>query len=138
MPSVTHNSPPLVASVARKTSLSPSRVKPAGDAPPANPREPALPREAEVQEPALPERPALPKPPPDKKTNVASDWIEIALVDEEDPTRPVPFVRYRVEAPGGKVFEGRLDAAGKAMVVGIDSGSCAITFPDLDRKSWSG
>ena len=61
-------------------------------------------------------------------------WIEIELIDQND--KPVPHERYRVVAPGEKKIEGFLDEKGFARVSGIDPGSCAITFPDLDAASW--
>jgi hypothetical protein len=63
-------------------------------------------------------------------------WIEIVLVDDSDPPQPVPFQRYRIEPPGGTVREGMLDANGRAMITGIDPGTCEVTFPGLDARDW--
>jgi hypothetical protein len=63
-------------------------------------------------------------------------WIEIALSTDDDPPRPVPFKRYRIELPNGAVREGQLDARGMARLVGIDPGTCQISFPDYDAKRW--
>jgi hypothetical protein len=64
-------------------------------------------------------------------------WIEILLVDDSDPPRPQPFIRYRIELPDGAVREGMLDANGRAMLTGIDRGTCEVTFPGLDARDWS-
>lgn len=60
-----------------------------------------------------------------------SSWIEIELVDQDG--QPVAHERYRVTPPGGKPIEGFLDANGFARVGGIEPGTCAVTFPGLDR-----
>jgi hypothetical protein len=62
------------------------------------------------------------------------DWIEIVLVDMEG--KPVPNVRYRITPPGGAPVEGRLNEHGQAGLYQIESGSCKITFPDLDSEAW--
>jgi type VI secretion system secreted protein VgrG len=102
-----------------------------GSAAGASPDEPEVPAEAEVPVPDLPKSPKLPDPPDGK------NWIEIALVQEDDPQQAVPFARYRVEMPDGTVMDGRLDASGKAMLQGVQAGAAKITFPDLDGGSWS-
>ena len=62
-------------------------------------------------------------------------WIEIELVDEED--NPVPGEKYKITLPDGKtVATGTLDENGFARVEGIDSGTCQITFPELDKDAW--
>ena len=61
-------------------------------------------------------------------------WIEIELIDEED--QPVPGEKYKIELPDGSVAEGTLDEKGLARVDGIDSGTCKITFPELDKEAW--
>lgn len=61
-------------------------------------------------------------------------WIAIQLVDEEG--HAVPGEDYRVTLPDGTVVEGCLDGHGRAKVSGIDSGSCKLTFPNLDKDSW--
>src|SRR5262245_25914609 len=74
----------------------------------------------------------------DKKAEENKDkksWIEIELVDEAG--NPVPGERYRITLPDGKtVDEGTLDEKGCARVECIDSGTCKITFPELDRDAW--
>jgi type VI secretion system secreted protein VgrG len=61
-------------------------------------------------------------------------WIEIRLVDEDE--EPIPGERYEIELPDGRVASGTLDMEGLAHVAGIDPGTCRITFPDLDRRTW--
>lgn len=61
-------------------------------------------------------------------------WIEIELVDEED--EPVPGEKYKITLPDGSVAQGTLDQNGFARVEGIDSGTCQITFPMLDKDAW--
>lgn len=77
------------------------------------------------------DRPPAPSPAAKKKT-----WIAIRLVDEADPSRPVPYRRYRIQLPDGGVEEGQLDANGEAHVADIDPGQCEVTFPDYDAKDW--
>jgi hypothetical protein len=75
--------------------------------------------------------PVEPKPP--KKTT----FVEIVLMDDGDPPKPVAGARYRIETPEGNVIEGTLDGSGKARVDGIDPGDCKVTFPDLHREDVS-
>jgi hypothetical protein len=70
------------------------------------------------------------KPDPTKK-----GWIEIVLKDQESTTQG--GTRYRITLPDSSVAEGTLDAKGFARVDGFDSGSCKISFPELDEKTWS-
>jgi hypothetical protein len=77
------------------------------------------------------EQPAAQPAPREEKT-----WIEIALVDDDDPPKPVPFKRYRIELPDSSAREGMLDANGHATLVGIDPGTCHVTFPDFDDRDW--
>ena len=77
------------------------------------------------------------------KTSVAEEahdptkksWIEIELVD--DNNKPVAQERYVIELPDGRKVEGFLDGDGLARVDGIDPGNCKVTFPDLDKQSWT-
>ena len=69
-----------------------------------------------------------------EKAKEKKDWIEIILVDMEG--KPVPGVRYRITPPGGAPVEGRLNEHGQAGLYMIESGSCKITFPDLDKETW--
>lgn len=63
-------------------------------------------------------------------------WIAIQLVDEEG--HAVPGEDYKVTLPDGTVVEGCLDAHGRARISGIDSGTCSVCFPGLDRQVWHG
>jgi type VI secretion system secreted protein VgrG len=76
------------------------------------------------------------KPPQTKEEKEKKkSWIEIELKDQED--QPIPGERYQITLPDGTVDEGTLDENGKARVDGIDPGSCKVTFPDLDKDSWT-
>lgn len=62
-------------------------------------------------------------------------WIGIRLFD--DNGQPLPGEPYRVIlADGTTVARGRLNNKGEAYVAGIDPGSCQVTFPDLDARTW--
>jgi hypothetical protein len=78
------------------------------------------------------EEQAAAKPAPRQETT----WIEIVLMDDDDPPKAVPFKRYRIELPNGAVREGMLDGNGSARLVGIDAGTCLVSFPDFDASHW--
>jgi hypothetical protein len=78
-------------------------------------------------EPKLPQRPPRPKRP--RKT-----WVEIALVGMDNS--PIPNEAYRIQLPTGEIVEGRLDERGRALVDGIDPGTCTVSFPALDEEAW--
>jgi len=62
-------------------------------------------------------------------------WIEIALVGEDG--KPLPGEPYRITLPDGStVADGTLDEKGRARVEKIDSGTCKVTFPNLDKEAW--
>ncbi|CAN96841.1 hypothetical protein predicted by Glimmer/Critica [Sorangium cellulosum So ce56] len=63
-------------------------------------------------------------------------WVGIQLMDDGDPPQPVPFKRYRIELPDRSVREGLLDQNGQAVIVGIDAGTCKISFPQLHADDW--
>jgi type VI secretion system secreted protein VgrG len=70
--------------------------------------------------------PAKPKP---------TNWIEISLVDLEG--EPVAGEPYKIMLPDGQtVAEGTTDEKGGARVDGIDPGTCKVTFPNRDSRSW--
>tara|TARA_R110001592_G_scaffold145353_4_gene368952 strand:- start:714 stop:1256 length:543 start_codon:yes stop_codon:yes gene_type:complete len=72
-----------------------------------------------------------------QETNVAKtvDWIEIELLGMDDS--PVAGTPYEVILPDGKTVDrGTLDAHGKAKLIGIPSGNCQISFPELDQAAW--
>jgi hypothetical protein len=76
------------------------------------------------------------QPPDSSSTTCESqhDWIEVQLVGEDG--RGVPGQRLRVTLPDGSIREETLDAEGVAGFDGIASGTCTITFPDLDQDAW--
>jgi len=61
-------------------------------------------------------------------------WIEIELVDKDD--HPIPGEAYKIVLPDESVKTGTLDQAGFARVEGIAPGTCQVTFPDMDGRSW--
>ena len=71
---------------------------------------------------------------PHKPDEEKTSWIEIEMVDEED--EPVPGEKYRITLPDDSVAQGTLDDKGFARIEGIDSGTCKITFPELDKDAW--
>ena len=82
--------------------------------------------------------PVKPHKPPQTEEEKAEkrDWIEIVLVDDQG--RPSPGEPYLLTLPDGTTVEsGTLDEKGFARVEGIQPGTCKITFPNLDKKSWS-
>ena len=73
--------------------------------------------------------------PPPARPPVASYWIEIELVGEDD--KPVGDVEYAVKTPSGKTLIGRLDQRGHARIDQLDTpGVCAVSFPALDQDAW--
>jgi hypothetical protein len=75
-----------------------------------------------------PAEPAAEPAPPD------TDWIEVRLVGEDGS--PIAGERWRVTLPDGSRREGVTDRDGLARLEGIPSGSCKVTFPELDRDAW--
>jgi len=73
-----------------------------------------------------------------EQTAGEDNWLEIELVDDGDPPKPIGNTRYRVEMRGRKVFEGMLDAQGKARVEGVPKGSGTVSFPDIDESLGGG
>lgn len=51
-------------------------------------------------------------------------WIEISVVEDTAPERPLANATYRLWLPDGSVREGTLDVAGRFHVDGIDPGRC--------------
>jgi hypothetical protein len=66
-----------------------------------------------------------------KAAKTPEAWIEIELIGEDG--RPQPGERYRVIAPAGNVFDGRLDEQGWARVEGLEEGEVRVYFPDCDE-----
>jgi len=75
-----------------------------------------------------------PTPPRQKDIEDPKTWVGIELVD--DVGRSVAGQRYSVKVPEGVVYEGRLDAQGRARITGIDPGVCDISFPDIDAREY--
>lgn len=74
-------------------------------------------------------------PPADQNvTPTKTHWIAIELVDELG--KHVPFEPYTVTLPDGTVTHGSLDKHGRAKITGIDPGTCAVSFPNLDMRVW--
>jgi type VI secretion system secreted protein VgrG len=57
-------------------------------------------------------------------------WIEIALVDGEQPLRGA---RYILTDPDGDQHQGTLDDQGFARIDSIAPGSCKVEFPDISQ-----
>jgi hypothetical protein len=77
------------------------------------------------------------KPPTEEEAKDEDEektWIEIEMVDEED--EPVASEKYRITLPDDSVAEGTLDGNGFARIDGIDSGTCKVSFPNLDEEAW--
>lgn len=77
------------------------------------------------------ERPQDEPPREDPKT-----FIAVELVSDEAEPKPVPFKRYRIVLADESVREGRLDQFGRALITGIDPGTCKVSFPDFDAADW--
>jgi type VI secretion system secreted protein VgrG len=93
------------------------------DIPPAKPGKKSAASNAPTHDPNAPEN-------QNKK-----HYIEIKLVD--DAGKPVPGEPYKVTLPDGTtVADGTLDDKGFARVDNIDPGSCKVTFPNLDKRTW--
>jgi hypothetical protein len=75
------------------------------------------------------------RPPLTDEEKKNKTWIEITLVDGKG--NPVPGEPYEVEMPDTSVLSGSLDEKGFARIDGIDPGTCKVTFPEMDGRSWS-
>jgi type VI secretion system secreted protein VgrG len=74
--------------------------------------------------------------PNNPETQEKKHWIEIQLNDEDG--NPVPGEPYKITLPDGTtIADGTLDDKGFARVDNIDPGTCQVTFPNLDKDSWS-
>lgn len=82
--------------------------------------------------PSIPHKPGKEEAGSEKKKS----WIEIELLTKKG--KPVSGEPYKVTLPdGATVAEGTLDERGFARVEGIDPGTCKVTFPKLDKKTWN-
>lgn len=80
--------------------------------------------------------PAPTPQPVDPKPTEQKTWVMIELMDDDEPPKPVPMKRYRVELPDGSTREGLLDMNGQAMIRDIDPGTCKVSFPQLHAEDW--
>lgn len=73
----------------------------------------------------------------EEQTSAAEEthWIEIELLD--DAGKPVANALYVVEMPDGSALQGRTGANGRARVDGVDPGTAKVSFPDLDKQSYT-
>ncbi|HVS70486.1 MAG TPA: hypothetical protein VHQ47_04445 [Phycisphaerae bacterium] len=82
---------------------------------------------------STPVTPYTPPQTPEDKL-VQTSWIEIVLVDKNN--NPVPGETYKCVLPDNRVKVGTLDAKGFARIEGIPDGTCQVTFPNMDGRSW--
>jgi translation initiation factor IF-1 len=82
---------------------------------------------------AAPGEPAKPKGRPLPKRQKKT-WVEIELIGMDG--NPISNELYRIALPDGTSVEGRLNERGRARVIGIDPGTCTVTFPELDMEAW--
>lgn len=75
-------------------------------------------------------------PPPEPPKEDKKTYVAIQLQTDEPEPKPVPFKRYRIVLPDESVREGKLDQFGRALVTGIDPGTCKVSFPDFDAADW--
>lgn len=71
---------------------------------------------------------------PGEEEKKKKTWIEVVLVDAQD--NPVAGQRYQITLPDNSVDDGTLDKDGKVRLEGIDPGTCKVTFPGYDGRSW--
>lgn len=95
---------------------------------------PAEEQEAKVIEPGAPGEQTAGDEKEEKEEEKKTSWIEIELVGEDG--EPIPGEKYRITLPDETVAEGTLDDKGFARIEGIESGTCKITFPELDKDAW--
>jgi type VI secretion system secreted protein VgrG len=108
------------------------------DVPTATPGTPAKTSAPNVSAILYPPSPASNAPTHNPNAPANADkkhWIEIQLNDDDG--KPVPGEPYKVTlADGTTVADGTLDDKGFARVDNIDPGTCQVTFPNLDKRSW--
>jgi hypothetical protein len=71
----------------------------------------------------------------DQAPPAETHWIEIELLD--DAGKPVANELYVVELPDGSAIQGRTGSDGRARVDGVDPGTAKVSFPDLDKSSYT-
>lgn len=84
-----------------------------------------------AEAPPAPEREYSPEGP---IAEVAESFITIQLAGEDGAG--IPGMRYRVLLPSRTIREGTLDGSGTATVRGKFSGTCKVSFPELDANAW--
>lgn len=62
-------------------------------------------------------------------------WIEIELVDQDG--NPQPGEPYKVVTSDNQTRSGTLNDKGFVRIEGIKKGTCKVSFPNLDKRSWS-
>jgi len=88
--------------------------------------------DAQINEPEPSPREDSEDPPARKRTSEKT-WIEIELVDDD---QPVAGALYRMKLTDGSIREGSFDSAGRARFTGIDPGTCEVCFPKIDAAEW--
>lgn len=73
-------------------------------------------------------------PLPETEPEPELHWLELELVDDRDPPRPVAGEPYRVRLPDGKTIEGTLDEEGRALLEELPPGECTVEFPQRDQR----
>ncbi|WAS94789.1 hypothetical protein [Nannocystis punicea] len=66
---------------------------------------------------------------------IETDWIGLELVDAHGAA--VAWEPYVIELPDGRQLRGSLGPDGKAVVRGLPSGTCKITFPRRGANMWA-
>jgi len=83
----------------------------------------------------VPESHPEPEPLPEQPiAETPENYVTIQLVGEDGAG--IPGVRYRVLLPDQSIREGMLDGSGSATVRGRFSGTCKVSFPELDSEAW--
>ena len=58
-------------------------------------------------------------------------WIDIIVLDDSVPPRPLSGVRFALSLPDGSRRQGSLDGQGHLRVEDIDPGKCFLELTDL-------
>lgn len=82
---------------------------------------------------AVKERP-FKEPDPEEVEAEEKTWIEIEIVGEDDVG--IPGEAFKITTPDGRVVSGTTGPDGVAKVIGLDPGTCKVTFPNLDKEAW--
>ncbi|MFZ6179859.1 hypothetical protein [Nannocystis pusilla] len=60
-------------------------------------------------------------------------WVALNVVDDEEPARPLPRLRFQMRLPDGSTRTGALDGQGYVLVEDIDPGRCWVELKDIRR-----